>query len=97
MCYVHCFSTKSADNVRECREIAARVGEELGVSMKWVGDVEGKKGDGEVEEGEVSVVDVREVAPKKRMFCAEFRLPREVAFGARRERPVKTEEVGAAE
>ncbi len=65
--------------------------------MKWVGDVEGMKGDGEVEEGEVRVVDVREVAPKKRMFCAEFRLPREVAFGVRRERAVKTEDVATEE
>lgn len=38
----------------------------------------------ELGEGEVRVWDVREVAPKKRMFCAEFRLPRLVAFAKKK-------------
>lgn len=36
-------------------------------------------------DGGVEVFDVRDVAPKKRMFCASFRLPEEVAFRAQAE------------
>ena len=72
MVHVHCFSTKSDDNVRETREICERIGVELGCVMN--------PGDGD---GEVLVREVRDVAPKKRMFCASFRLPTEVAFRKR--------------
>jgi tRNA (guanine37-N1)-methyltransferase len=74
MVHVHCFSTKSEDNVRETKEICERIGAELGVVMR--------PGEG-LGEGEVCVREVRDVAPKKRMFCASFRLPREVAFRKR--------------
>jgi tRNA (guanine37-N1)-methyltransferase len=69
--HVHCFSTKSEDNVREGIEICQRISEKLGYEVK-PGDEE------------VVIYDVREVAPKKRMFCASFRLPAEVAFRERR-------------
>ncbi|KAM3087468.1 tRNA(m(1)G37)methyltransferase, variant 3 [Clarireedia jacksonii] len=72
MVHVHCFSTKSEDNVREGKEICERVSEMLGVEVK--------QGD----RYETSVWDVREVAPKKRMFCVSFRIPEVVAFGERR-------------
>ncbi|KAH6670644.1 guanine-N(1)--methyltransferas-like protein [Halenospora varia] len=71
MIHVHCFSTKSEDNVREGKEICERISESLDFVIK-------------PEDEEVSIHEVRDVAPKKRMFCASFRLPREVAFRERR-------------
>lgn len=67
MIHVHCFSTKSDDNVAEikgiCEEISRQIEYEITPDME-----------------DVYVHDVRDVAPKKRMFCASFRLPEEVAF-----------------
>lgn len=74
MVHVHCFSTKSEDNVREGLDICERISDMLGVPVR-PGDVE--------KEGEATIYDVRDVAPLKRMFCASFRLPREVAFATK--------------
>jgi tRNA (guanine37-N1)-methyltransferase len=73
MVHVHCFSTKSEDNVREGIEICERISEKLGYVVR-PGDKE------------LVIHEVRDVAPKKRMFCASFRLPGEVAFRERRAR-----------
>ena len=70
--HVYCFSTKSDDNKEEEIKICKEISEQLGYEMKPGDDVE--------TEGEVQVWDVRDVAPLKRMFCASFRLPGEVAF-----------------
>lgn len=69
--HVHCFSKKSDANKEEAMKICEEISEQIGYKMK-PGDVETK--------GEVQVWDVRDVAPLKRMFCASFRLPGEVAF-----------------
>jgi tRNA (guanine37-N1)-methyltransferase len=74
MVHVHCFSTKSEDNVKEGIEICERISEKLGYVVK-PGDEE------------LVIHEVRDVAPKKRMFCASFRLPKEVAFRERIARP----------
>lgn len=69
--HVYCFSTKSDDNVCESIKICKEISGQLGYEMK-PGRVE--------DEGGVDVFDVRDVAPNKRMFCASFRVPTEVAF-----------------
>ena len=69
--HVYCFSTKSDDNVEEGVIICEEISRQLAFDMK-PGKID--------EKGGVEVWDVRDVAPKKRMFCASFRLPEEVAF-----------------
>lgn len=67
MIHVHCFSTKSDDNVAETKEICEEISRQLQYAIT-------------PSTPEVQIWDVRDVAPKKRMFCASFRLPEEVAF-----------------
>ncbi|KAL9601380.1 MAG: hypothetical protein Q9219_002556 [cf. Caloplaca sp. 3 TL-2023] len=68
MIHVYCFSTKSDDNKAEEEKICKEISAQLEYQIKGVGDEE------------MEIWDVRDVAPQKRMFCASFRLPREVAF-----------------
>lgn len=68
MVHVYCFSTKSDDNKAEEGKIYNEVSEQLGYRTGGVG------------KDEMEIWDVRDVAPQKRMFCASFRLPAEVAF-----------------
>ncbi len=67
MIHVHCFSTKSDDNIAQTKSICEEISSQLGYMIT-------------PETPDVNVHDVRDVAPNKRMFCASFRLPEEVAF-----------------
>lgn len=80
MVHVHCFALKSDDDVPRI-DICERVSKELGVTLRW----DGKSGatGSEVEDGQVAVHHVRDVAPAKSMYCASFRLPAKVAFAPR--------------
>lgn len=80
MIHVHCFALKSDDDVPRI-DISERVSKELGTTLRW----DGKTGAtvNEVEDGQVAVNHVRDVAPAKSMYCASFRLPSEVAFAPR--------------
>lgn len=71
--HAHCFAVKS-DDATARDDICRRIHSEIGV---WLvaGDAE--------RDGEVTIHEVRDVAPAKRMFCASFRLPPEVAFAPR--------------
>ncbi|GAB1311121.1 tRNA(m(1)G37)methyltransferase [Madurella fahalii] len=72
--HVHCFSVK-ADDETPLNDICGRITRELGFPMRPGDDID--------VEGAVSVHNVRAVAPAKTMYCASFRLPREVAFAPR--------------
>ena len=67
MIHVHCFSTKSDDNKAEEIKICHEISQQLGHIVK-------------PHDKDVLIWNVRDVAPLKRMFCASFRLPPEVAF-----------------
>lgn len=67
MVHVYCFGTKSDDNNEQEIDICKRISEKLEFEITR-----------ETLDGEI--YDVRDVAPNKRMFCASFRLPAEVAF-----------------
>jgi len=71
MIHVHCFSTKSGDNEAEKLKICHEISKLLLHVIT-------------PETPETTIWDVRDVAPNKRMFCASFRLPEEVAFRLRR-------------
>lgn len=67
MIHVYCFSTKSDDNGPAKVKICHEISDRVGYTIG-------------PEDKEVVIWDVRDVAPQKRMFCASFRLPPEVAF-----------------
>ncbi|KAI0539728.1 Met-10+ like-protein-domain-containing protein [Xylaria digitata] len=73
MVHVHCFAAK-AEGEAPMIDVCQRIAAELGVPIKL--------GDPEVP-GEAAVLEIRAVAPNKRMFCASFRIPAEVAFAPR--------------
>jgi tRNA (guanine37-N1)-methyltransferase len=67
MIHLYCFSTKSDDNAAERIKICDEISRQLCATVK-------------PEDKDVEIWHVRDVAPTKRMFCASFRLPAEVAF-----------------
>ncbi|KJZ76573.1 tRNA (guanine(37)-N1)-methyltransferase [Hirsutella minnesotensis 3608] len=73
MVHAHCFAVK-ADDATPLDDICQRIYNEIGTRL-IPGDAEN--------DGEVTICEVRDVAPAKRMFCASFRLPPDVAFAPR--------------
>ncbi|PKS06394.1 hypothetical protein jhhlp_007142 [Lomentospora prolificans] len=71
--HVHCFAPKLSDE-EVFEDINKRIYDEIGVRLPVGNDLDA---------GQVSIYDVRDVAPNKRMFCASFRIPPEVAFAPR--------------
>ncbi|GMF80336.1 unnamed protein product [Aspergillus oryzae] len=76
MVHVYCFSGHSEDEVDDHKDICQRISERIGYTITPEDRVGGS---GNVEL-ELAIHNVRLVSPNKQMFCASFRLPKEVAF-----------------
>jgi len=76
MVHCYCFAPKAEEDdpkgMKPKEEIYRELGEKLGYRVEMSD-----------EEMEIRIWDVRDVAPKKRQYCASFRIPREVAFRKR--------------
>ncbi|RDW86662.1 tRNA (guanine) methyltransferase [Aspergillus mulundensis] len=76
MVHVYCFSGHSENEVDDHIDICKRMSE----VMEYPITVEDRVGGTGNQELELSIHNVRLVSPNKQMFCASFRLPKEVAF-----------------
>ncbi|KAE8149975.1 hypothetical protein BDV25DRAFT_129962 [Aspergillus avenaceus] len=76
MVHVYCFSGHSENEVDDHIDICNRISERIGHTITPEDRV-GGTGNQEVE---LAIHNVRLVSPNKQMFCASFRLPKEVAF-----------------
>lgn len=74
--HVYCFSGHSENELDDHVDICQRISERLGYPIT----VEDRVGGSGNQELELVIHNVRLVSPKKQMFCASFRLPRDVAF-----------------
>ncbi|KAE8349815.1 hypothetical protein BDV28DRAFT_160168 [Aspergillus coremiiformis] len=76
MVHVYCFSGHSENEVDDHNDICKRISERIGYTITPEDRV-GGSGNAELE---LAIHNVRLVSPNKQMFCASFRLPKEVAF-----------------
>lgn len=76
MIHVYCFSGHSDDERDDHIDICKRISERIGYTVT-PDDAVGGSGNPALE---LEIHNVRLVSPRKQMFCASFRLPREVAF-----------------
>lgn len=67
MVHVHCFSMKVDNLAESAKDVCDRITDILGSKIS-------------PDDKDFFLKDVRDVAPSKKMFCASFRLPAEVAF-----------------
>ncbi|KAL2000402.1 hypothetical protein VTN02DRAFT_3167 [Thermoascus thermophilus] len=76
MIHVYCFSGNSDNELDDHIDICNRISERIGFTVRPEDQVGGSGN----QELELEIYNVRLVSPKKQMFCASFRLPKEVAF-----------------
>ena len=70
--HVYCFNSQAVQE-EASKEICSLISQRLENDMSAAGNPDDR-------EGAVSIFDVRDVSPNKRMYCATFRLPAIVAF-----------------
>ena len=76
MIHVYCFSGHSEDVRVDHEDICKRISERMGFTLSPDDTIDGSGN----RERELEIFNVRLVSPTKQMFCASFRLPKEVAF-----------------
>ncbi|OOG00141.1 hypothetical protein ASPCADRAFT_204026 [Aspergillus carbonarius ITEM 5010] len=76
MVHVYCFSGHSEDEHDDHVDVCQRISERIGHTIT----TEDRVGGSGNQEIELAIHNVRLVSPNKQMFCASFRLPKEVAF-----------------
>lgn len=76
MIHVYCFSGNSEDVRVDHEDVCKRISERMGFTLSPDDTVNGSGN----RERELEIYNVRLVSPTKQMFCASFRLPKEVAF-----------------
>ncbi|KAJ9263119.1 hypothetical protein DTO195F2_3097 [Paecilomyces variotii] len=76
MVHVYCFSGNSDNELDDHIDICKRISERIGYTIT----PEDKVGGSGNQDVELAIHNVRLVSPNKQMFCASFRLPKEVAF-----------------
>jgi len=69
MIHVYLFQSKLDSEEAECEEICARISQHIGTDVEL-----------DDEQAEMELHYVRLVSPKKKMYCASFRLPPTIAF-----------------
>lgn len=76
MIHVYCFSGHSENELDDHIDVCQRISDRIGYTISPEDRV-GGSGDAAIE---LAIHNVRLVSPNKQMFCASFRLPRDVAF-----------------
>lgn len=72
MIHCYCFGAKAEtkdEDIKVQQDVCERISAKLGCAVL-------------LDDADTTIWDVRDVAPKKRQFCASFRLPPEAAFSS---------------
>lgn len=70
MIHIYCFASKFDEMDAVAEAVSKEISKQLAYEVK----------PGDVENGGLAIMDVRDIAPTKSMYCASFRLPEDVAF-----------------